>query len=259
MKTLKRGRRGFNLVELAISCVLLGVLLIVLATALYNSQSLWRQTTGTTDSRGQLRRAQASLERDMQFASNNFGVTTVGPQQGPGLTGDAFWFLSAEIGASGELARKFNGSPLYQRNVIYYLAMPQTDPCPGGSGPGGYDDRCPHKVLIRKTVDFGTPSIPTDENSEEILMTPAQVTPYLTRPVGMSVANMNAEAGVTLVSQAARQMLWFRVRTVPPPLQFEMKAVNLLRANKEVSVGTTALFNSPLSSEIRLTLAPPNP
>jgi len=252
-----RTNKGFTLVELSISCLLLGFLLVVLATALYNSQNLWRQTSGSTDSKQQLRRAQVSLERDLQFASPNFGITTVGPQQGPGLTGDAFWFLSAEIGSTGELARKFNGSPLYQRNILYYLAMPQGDPCPGGNGPGGYDDRCPHKVLVRKTIDFGPASIPTDENSEELLMSAAQVAPYLTRPAGLSVANMNSEAGVTLVSQTARQMLWFRVTTNPGPLQFEMRAVNLLRANKELGVGSISLYSSPLTSEFRLTLAPP--
>lgn len=259
MKIARARKWGFSLIELSISSFLLGILMVVLALALHNSQSIWRQTSGSTDSRLQVRRAHASLERDLQFASSSFGITTVGPQQGPGFTGDAFWFLSAEIGASGELARKFNGSPLYQRNVLYYLAMPQADPCPGGSGPNGYDDRCPHKVLVRKTIDFGAASIPTDENSEEVLMTAAQVAPYLTRPNGMSVANMNSEAGVTLVNQAARQLLWFRVRSTPPPLQFELRAVNLLRVNKEASVGTSSLYSSPLTSEMRLTLTPPNP
>ena len=144
-------------------------------------------------------------------------------------------------------------------NILYYLAMPSNDPCAGGIGPNGFDDRCPHKVLVRKTIDFGMASIPTDENSEETLMTAAQITPYLTRPNGMSVANMNSEAGVKLVSQAARQMLWFRVSSNPAPLQFEFRAVNLLRGNKEVAVGTASLFSSPLTTEMRLTLTPPNP
>ncbi|MBS2039229.1 prepilin-type N-terminal cleavage/methylation domain-containing protein [bacterium] len=257
MKTTKTQRRGFSLVELSISCFLLGILLVVLATALHDSQNLWRQTTGNSDSRLQLRRAQASLERDMQFASSSFGITPVGPQQGPGFTGDAFWFLSAEVGTSGQLQRKFNGAPVYLRNVLYYVAMPQGDPCPGGLGPNSYDDRCPHKVLIRKTIDFGAPS--SNESSEETLMTPAQVNAYLTRPNGMSVASMNSEPGVKLVSMAARELLWFRVRSNPAPLQFEVRAVNLPRTRKEVSTGTTALYDSPLTSEIRLTLIPPNP
>ena len=257
MKTARRGQRAFTLVELSISCFLLGILLVVLATALSDSQNLWRQTTGSSDARQQLRRAQASLERDMQFASANFGITTVGPQQGPGFAGDAFWFLSAEDGNTGELKRRFNGSPVYLRNVLYYLAMPAGDPCAGGSGPNGYDDRCPHNVLIRKTIDIGAPS--SDESNEEQLMTPAQVSVFLTRPSGPSVASMTSEANVKLASQAARQMLWFRVRSTLGPLQFELRAVNIPRSRKEVATGTSSLYNSPLTSEIRMTLIPPNP
>lgn len=260
MKITKLRRRGFTLVELSISCALLSILLVVLATALHDSQNLWRQTTGSSDSRLQLRRAQASLERDMQFASSSFGIRTVGPQQGPGFSGDAFWFLSAEIGTSGQLMRKFNGSPIYLSNVLYYAAIPQGDPCPGGLGPNGYDDRCPHKVLIRKTIDFATASV--NESTEERLMTAAEIAPFLTRPTGMSVAGMTgvtAGGNVKLASMTARELLWFHVSSNPAPLQFEVRAVNLPRSRKEVATGTTSLYNSPLTSEIRLTLIPPNP
>ena len=259
MKIVSVSKRAFSLVELSISCALLGILLVVLASALHSSQNLWRQTAGNTDSKEQIRRAQVSLERDMQLASSAFGIRTVGPTQGPGFDGDAFWFLTPEIGASGELARKFNGSPLYQRNLLYYLVKPVGDPCAGGALANGYDDRCPHKILVRKVIDFGAATTPTNEPSEEQLMTPAEVAPYLTRPTGMSVASMNSEAGVKLVSQAARQLLYFRVLSNPPPLQFEIRATNLLRVNKELQVGTASLYNSGLTSEIRLTLAPPNP
>jgi len=256
---MRTARRGFNLIELSISCALLGILMAVLASALFNSQRLWRQTTGLTDSKQQLRRAQVALERDFQVAGSSFGIAKVGPQQGPGFSGDALWFLSPEIGASGEVDRKFNGSPRYLRNVLYYLSTPLNDPCAGGLGPFGYDDRCPHKVLVRKVIDFGAASPAGADATEEQLMTSAEILPYLTRPNGMTVANMNAEPGVKLVSQAARELLWFRVQSNPAPLQFELRAVNVIRARKELALGSAPLYTSPLTAELRLTLAPPNP
>ncbi|MBX3170337.1 MAG: hypothetical protein KF760_23225 [Candidatus Eremiobacteraeota bacterium] len=244
---------------MSISCTLLGILMVVLASALFNSQRLWRQTVGSTDSKQQLRRAQVALERDFQLAGSSFGISQVGPQQGPGFSGDAIWFLSPEKGSSGEVDRKFNGAPRYQRNVLYYLSIPNGDSCAGGLGPSGYDDRCPHKVLVRKVIDSGAATLPGDDATEEQLMTAAQITPYLTRPNGMSVANMNSEPDVKLVSQAARELLWFRVQNNPAPLQFELRASNVIRARKEIALGSTSLYNSPLTSELRLTLAPPNP
>lgn len=255
MKTLKR---GFSLIEMAISVALVSILLSLLAYALRNSQKLWSQTSGSSDVQQQLRRAEVSLRRDLQLASTSWATSRVGPQQGPGFSGDAFWFLTPEIDASGEVARKFNGSPLYQRNVLYYLTVPHDDSCAGALGPDNYDDRCPHKTLIRKLIDSGAPSTPGDENHEEQLMSATQINAYLTRPNGVQVSHMKSESNVKLVSLVARQLLWFRVNASPPPLQFELRATNLVRGSRELRSGSS-LYNSPLTSELRLTLAPSNP
>ena len=261
-----RLRRGFSLIELSLSIALLAVLMLVTSAALKNSQILWRQMVGSTDAEDQLRRVHAVIQRDMEMAGSQIGVTNVTASLGGGATADgsAFWCLSP-LDSSGRVARKYNGTPLYQRNVLYYLIVPNNHQqvygttCAGGAGPGGYDDRCPHKVLVRKVIDSGTVTTSTDELTEETLMTPAQVAPYLTRPTGLSAANMNSEVGVQSVSLVGRQLLWFKVDTTPAPVQFEIRATNLLRANRTLRVGTVSLYNDPLTAELRLTLVPGNP
>lgn len=263
---MKKARpHGFSLVELMLSLVLLAILLFVTAASLRNSQQVWRQVVGSTSSEDQMKRAYVFLRRDLEMAGGNLGVSTVPGSLTASFDGDVLWFLSPLDPTTGKVARKANGFPLFMRNVIYYTVVPNNHlniygaNCAGGAGPGGYDDRCPHKVLVRKVVDIGTTTVATNDLTEEPLMTLAQVTPYLTRPNGFSTAAMTSEAGVSTVSLVARQLLLFRVTLVPGPLQVELRATNLMRAAKSVSVGTTSLYASPLTSELKLTLAPGNP
>jgi hypothetical protein len=190
---------------------------------------------------------------------------------GGGFDGDAIWFTSPLDPATGRVAHKANGSPLYLRNVIYYLVVPNGHSglygydCAGDLGPSNYDDACPHKVLIRKVIDFAGPSV--DEASEEQPMSAAQVLPYLTRPTGLNAARMSAESGggnqVGPVQIVARELLWFSCNSKPPlpasPVQLELRASNLLRAQKSLVLGAAPLYSSALTEEARLTEILVNP
>ena len=267
----RRRSRAFSLLEVTLSTALLSVLLVVLASALRGSQSLWRQTTGASEAEHQLRKACAALQRDIPFCNRVYAQPVPGHLAAGGFDGDVVWFTSPVDPATGLIARKANGSPLYLRNVLYYLIEPQGHAglygydCPGGMGPGNYDDRCPHKVLVRKVIDFNGPS--SDEATEEQPMLPSEVLAYLTQPTGLSVASMTSESGggvqVGPVRIVAHDLLWFSCNSKaspnPVPVELELRATNLLRARKSLAVGSVSLYSSGLTEEMRLSLLPTNP
>ncbi|MCA9796235.1 MAG: type II secretion system protein, partial [Candidatus Eremiobacteraeota bacterium] len=236
--------RGFTLLEVILGTALLGMLMVFLAAILMGSQKVWRQVSGSTESGSQLLKALREVRGEMVLASPRQITTVQVPASlGGGPDGDAVWFTSAIDPNTGEFVRKPNGSPFWQRNVLYYLVVPTNHDnlfgasCAGGVGPDGYDDTCPHKVLIRKEIDFGPATDTTNEANEETLMTPAEIGPYLTRPNGYSVTTFAGEQAQI----KARELLGFRVMLNPLPATIEVRGVNLPRANKSLAVGTVSL------------------
>lgn len=267
---MKNRRAAFTLLELSMSFTLLSFLLLVTSSALFDSQRIWREVWGANQASSQLTRACTALQRDISLTNQVYTRPVPAHLTGGGLDGDAIWFTSAIDPATGQIARKANGSPLYLRNVLYYLVVPQGHAglygfdCLGGMGPGGYDDRCPHKVLIRKVIDYNGPS--TNEASEEQPMSASEIAPFLTQPSGLSTSAMTAESGggaqVGPVQLVARDLLWFSCNSKPPavsvPVKLELRACNLLRAHKELAVGSQSLYSAGPTEEVRLSLMPAN-
>ncbi|MEW6279282.1 MAG: hypothetical protein AB1758_11705 [Candidatus Eremiobacterota bacterium] len=151
---------------------------------------------------------------------------------------------------SGAVMRLDDGSPFWQRNILYYLVVPVGDTCAGGVGPNGYDDRCPHKLLIRKEIDLAPATVPTDPTTIETLA--PTLAPFLTRPTGFSVAGLN-EAGVNEVKIAAAHLLSFSSVSAPPPenlateIAVDLRAVAVDEARREVALGSVPLSTSPFT------------
>ena len=255
-----RRRAGVSLVEAMLAMALFGLLSLALAQAVREASKIWRRSTGETTARLSLRQTQRKITSDLSAGS----IAQIGIAGGPvqlasgGRNGDAVWCLSAVDPASGNFQRKLNGSPFFQNNVLYYLAVPAQHAqlygmtCPGFRDANGYDQGCPHKVLIRKVVDFGAATV-----AGETLMTASDVAAYLTQPAGLSVTSMQSEAGVRGVSLAAASLISLRAvkgtLTGAQSVDLDASALSLLDAQRTLRVGAVDLTDTDFTTHLRFT------
>lgn len=244
-----RNQPGVTLPELMVGFALFGILLLLLSLALAQSSEVWTRTSSSSNSQLELRKAYAPLSLDLQQTRFRKLQRATAPVSLAGFDGDALWFLSAVDPVSGEPIRNSQGEPLWQRNILYYSVVPSNHTqvfglsCVGGSDLQGYESRCPHKVLIRKVIDSGAPTGPTDEaNPEELII---NVVPYLTRPNGYDISTMT-EPGLESVRIEARELLSFRVTLAatsqwPNEVAISLQAARVEQAQKKLRIGVDAL------------------
>ena len=196
-----------------------------------------------------MRKARSSLQRDLgPGRPDQFTLVDVPDHLGGGgKDGQALCFLSPVVPGSGQLARSADGLPLWQTNILYYLVVPNLHDqtfgrhCAGVAGPGGYDDACPHKMLIRKIIrSSATPP--------ETLL--ANLTPYLTRPNGFDTSAMTAEANVLEVKTVAVNLLTLRCGfnlQVPRQFEVEARAADIQTASRKLAIGSVSLTSQPVT------------
>ena len=238
---------------------------MVTGKMLAQSQRTFLQIASGDSARLELRKAKNALERDLSVSNPTvLNRSPVPTSLGGGPDGEALWFLSPVDPATKQMMRKQDGTPFWQRNVLYYLVVPNNHDsvfgisCTGGTGAGpGYDDVCPHKVLIRKVIDGGTVTDPSDESTEEALL--PDVSTYLTRPDGFSVASM-AEPGLGETHLVAKDLLTFSSVLAPPPsnrsteLAVDLRAVAIADARREIDLGSRPLNQSPYTRQAPLSI-----
>lgn len=263
-----RLRQGLTLVETMLSLVLFGLLSVALSRAVVEASKIWRRSTGESSARLALRQTQRRLSTDLGASSFAQTATAPGLVQlaSAGRNGDIVWCLSALDPVSGNYIRKDNGSPFFQCNVLYYLSVPSQhnqlygSVCNGFNGPGGYDVGCPHKMLLRKVIDFATPTLLTDETTEETLMTAADLAAYLTQPATLSTASMLAEPGVRSVNLVTPALLNLRVTRSATAgfqsLDVDASSLSLLEAKRTIAVGSVDLDDTAFTSHLKFSPAP---
>lgn len=262
-------RRGVTLLEMMIALSLFSVIGLLLAFAFKQAGQIYGSVSGSTDTRTVLAKAQAALARDLErtsFSSVNVatGPTSLGP-----FDGDVVWFLSAIDPVTDMYLRKSDGTPFWQRNILYYSVVPNNHAglfgfnCSGGADVAGYEVQCPHKILIRKVIDSGAVTIPTDESTEEEALLPAQVAGYLSRPNGYDTSGFS-EPGLEQVSLPAANLLSFRARLAPNPewpreVLLNLDAVAIKTAQRELRIGSVALDETRFTSRLSLSHFPKLP
>ncbi|MEW6282261.1 MAG: hypothetical protein AB1758_26885 [Candidatus Eremiobacterota bacterium] len=230
-------------------------LLAIVAALFIGSVSLWRRVSSKDSADREMGKARLALQRDLAMASPaQLSRARVPPSLGAGDDGEALWFLSPVDPASGQMAHRQDGTPCWQRNILYYLVVPDNHQptfgmvCNGGTGPTGYDDRCSHKVLIRKVIDTGPATIPTDETTQEALI--VNINPYLTRPNGYSLAAMAGEPGLGEAKIVASQLLVFETTAGKPgELNVDLRAVTIDAARRQIPLGSASCFTGPFTRQ----------
>lgn len=259
--------RGITLLELIVSVSIFSLVGLMLAAAFSAATNTWRSTSASSDAQLALNKARDDLVRDLQntsFASVRVagGATTLGPPDG-----DVVWFLSAIDPSTGNYMRRSDGSPFWQRNILYYSIVPDNHSalfgytCSGGADVDGYENQCPHKVLVRKVIDGGGATDPNDETTEETPLTASEASSYLTRPNGYDTSSMLAESGMTDVSLPSTNLLTFRVQLAPEPawqreVRVELGSVSILTAGREVRIGSTPLSTTRFYRNLTLSVFP---
>ncbi len=251
-----RQRRGYTIAELAVSLTIFGAILVMTAFILSQTKSAWVVNDSEEAAAVRLRTALAPLQRDFELASKENVAVTTSPASlgGGGKDSDAIWFLSPIDPATEQMVRNPAGEPVWQRNILYYLSVPLNHTsCPGTLGPDGYDEGCPHKVLVRKVISNGGPD-------GQVLLD--DVSAYLDRPSSDSVAPQGG--GVRLESSAilTTDLLWLRAKPLAVGGQgaysIDARAVALDSAQRIARAGVQRYAAGPQTVYSQLSLRPRN-
>lgn len=195
MKTV-RTVRGFSLTEILVATTLLSFIVLFGVIYLDRSRILWRSVNANQDAGMTLRKSYGAIRDDLSDVSEKeFGVTDNGA--GSGKMGQAFWFLSARDPATGVFVRAADGRPFWQKNILFYLTVPNDHDQRYGVACTVFNRVCSHKILVRKVIDAGNPTSPTsDEEDEEVLLNNGQVLEHLIRPANIDLSVQESMAGV---------------------------------------------------------------
>lgn len=235
MKPIALKTRGISLAESILALGMVSMLLVVLGVLLQRSTGVWRKTSETLSASNELRKAQVSLTRDLSLTSPAQTRIANTPASLMGIPDStAIWFLQAVDPNTNQPVRLKTGGSFWQRNIVYYARVPLGDPCKGGAGASGLEERCPHKVLIRKEVDLAPATSPSDEATIETLIPDAGISTHLDRPAGSALP-----AGARIV---ATGLLGFRVTrgadpNAPGEFRVEVLSADLGRAHRSIRVG----------------------
>lgn len=246
-----------SLAEVVVSTALFSLLLVVLYALMRQAINIWHNVSGSETALLRLKQVQRRLEADLVEASAPQSLVGKTPASlpGGGRDGSAVWFLSAG-NESGRVVQKLDGAPLWQRNVLYYQVVPAGHTgCAGGVGARGFEDCCPHKLLVRKEIDLpATPALP-----EEVLLTSSEIMPYLTRPNGTDTSAMLGEPNVVRAELIATDMLWFEVtRPTTGEFHVDLRAVALEDARRQLSIGAESLAESRFTVRQPVSVFPAN-
>ena len=183
-----------------------------------------------------------------------------GAPEGPEVRdGDALWFLSFIDPTTGEPVYSDGtgagdlGEPHWQRNIMYYAVVPGShnsvagQSCSGGDGGDGYEDQCPHKVMVRKIIN--------DPNDPETLLPGSGG--YLDAPSGFSVSGMGGP-DLEETRLLGTNILSFRVTGDDESVTVDLRANSIDEARKNVPLGSTPLSGQPTTIQRVFTIFPKN-
>lgn len=264
---------GLTLVELILVMVMTGMIFGVIQMLMARTIDSWWKVNANQDSEQQLYRAQTSLERDLRGAAFELEPdrATIGIQKGPtqlrhlaGADGDVLWFLSAVDPLSGQFVRRPDGTPFWQRNIVYYTVTPLGLDAlgfqGGGREVGGYEVACPFKMLVRKEIDHGPPTRPGSDpvSSVEVLMTFDELVPHLNRPTGYSCAGMTGPN--SSVKPVSAHLLTFQANLMPRlrGVAIDLRSTAIDRARREAPLGQRDLSVDPATTQLQFLAVPPN-
>lgn len=263
--------RGITLLEMVLAMSLTLVVFGVTHFLLSRTVGTWWKVNASEDVQRQLYKAQDFLERDLKTAAFELqaGRETIAVRQSPpqlvslaGADGDVIWFLSAVDPFSGDFQRHPDGSPFWQRNIVYFAVTPTALPNYSGPGTdvGGYEMACPYKMFIRMEIDSGVPTSPLTDpaTSAEALLTGPELAPYLKRPVGNDASSLIGP-GVAVRPLCANALTFRCILNAPTRgVGIDLRCTGVDQASRGAPIDTRDLTSDPATRQLRFTVFPPN-
>jgi hypothetical protein len=231
-------RRGFSVLELAVTIALGIFIALITSAALRNAVTVFTNASGRDAATRDLMRARRALENELILASLEVGRFQIAQANesyvGKGADGDAVNFLSAVNATNGEVETLADGSfnPYYFQNVCFFPSIPTNHSTLYGSTcagfrEAGYEVGCPHKVLLRSVQNTNPDFTPTDPTTQDTLLTfTPPYTGFMARPTGFPRTS-------TLHTLAAN-ILTFRAQRIGGEIQIDLRAVSLQDARTKV-------------------------
>jgi prepilin-type N-terminal cleavage/methylation domain-containing protein len=203
--------KGFSLFELLMAMALFSLLVVFSVAFLSQGQRVWGRINASDSAGRTLRKGAEKVSRDLANAGRE-GVASAANGTGASRMGDALWMLSAEDTASGRFVRSPEGAAFWQRNILFYLTVPLDHDVRYGVACQSWGRVCPHKILLRKVIDSGAPTLPASPPEDvETLIAPLAITAYLTRPASLDLSTISSEPGVVSVDYVSGHLLDSRV------------------------------------------------
>lgn len=253
--------KGFSVPELLIVVGLFSGFLLTSYALLASGLKVWDRTSSSQEAGFQLAQARAALRRDLSQASSLQLEIARLPGSAEALTeGNVLWLLSAEDEGSGMMGQLEDGTPLWQRNIIYYAMAPSDHAQRFGQACGRQPGHCPHLYLIRKVVDSGvSTNLSSPALNSETLLRVSQIGNYLTPPRGFMVSGGRGLEKGEVVAQGLVD-LSFRIK--PGGLEGEVETTisvfNVQEAGQKVSLGRVDLRENSFTHKIRFSGFPAN-
>jgi prepilin-type N-terminal cleavage/methylation domain-containing protein len=251
---------GYTVLEVMVTLAIAGILLSALGLAVQMSDQAVRKATGSHDSSLLLKKAARRIRQDLLQTSKQ--TLQIAAFNGPtGVAeGQALCVLTSRSDQGIDQVSTAGG-PTWLYNVIYYCITPtQHDSFAGQSctqslGSWGIDDRCAHKVLIRKEIDLPSSSPPDSEP----LLSASQLTNEIVAPVRLDVSGIRSGANCRKVEIIGIQMLGMSVEQTNQGLHVRLATVDVPRATKEKGIGSSSLLNSSYTQSYDFTVNPEMP
>ena len=246
--------RGISLPELLLVVALFSLFLIIPYQIMKSGLLIGWRTESREDVGLQLRKAYFSLEKDLRSASRlQMSFNEIENHH-------VLWFLSAVDQDTGEFALKEDGKPFWQRNIIYFTAIPEDHDSYYGVS-CSQPTYCPHKILIRRAVDAGPSTAPESPESEiEELLTPSLVQERVENPASLTGLGFSNAAEKDQV--IATGLLEFKVVLEPEGWDKEvscrLKGFSHKEAGKSFAIGSQSLESTPFTHEIEASFFPAN-
>jgi hypothetical protein len=255
-----------TLVETVVGVGIFSIIILLVTGAMLQSFKIWNRTASQTSTEEALFKVHDLVFKDLTNtspkavdAANSLASLSTIPD------GDVLWCLSFIDPATGNPVYGVNnplgigeyGEPVWQRNIMYYAVVPNNhdalagQSCTGGDGGEGYEDQCPHKVVVRKVIDG--PDDP-DTGKEALLADP---TPYLDRPNGLDSSAMGGP-GVEEVRIIGTNILTFRAVVADPEVSIILRGNSFEQARKNIAVGSVPLSMQPTTIQRSFSVFPKN-
>ena len=258
-----KSSRGFSIPELLLVCGLFSAFSVVAYYLLALGLGLWSRVESSQDVSEQLLKARDVLLTDLSETSiHELIVSRTTNSSDTFRQGDVLCLLSPYDPFREEVGRRGDGTAYWQRNHLYYTAVPARHDELFPVGCAGEYSTCPHKFLVRRILDTGPVTRYRGELADvERLLPVASLEAELLVPEDFHSDLRSPESGRTAL--IASGILDFSVRLDPPEglpgeVEVTLKGFDVREAGKKVNFRSTELETSPYTHTVQFSVFPSN-